>query len=219
MPTEQPQPIRAPRSCPFTGQPLRHAESYALMLYANGRGDAVETIWNSRDGVAPFMLLEDLDEAEDPEAAERDSSKLERLQHISWGGDAFAPFHVPNIGDRIFVDLTEDRARASAYRFVERWWSDSSSGPPLSESYSDRAAAIDALAAEYLRPGAPDVVKVDHALQQSFLQKRLAFEASLRAKRTAAAELEAAKRTAAEGREIKRARAEGGRSDAGGKVE
>lgn len=207
MPTEQPKPMqRAPRVCPFTAKPLAHGESYALMLYANGRGDVVETIWNSRDGVAPFLVFEDIDEAEDPEAAERDKWKLERLQHISWGGDAFAPFHVPNIGDRIFVDLTEERARAQAYRDVERGWNDEHG--PLSESYSDRAAAVDALTAEYLRPGAPDIVKVDHALQRSFLQKRLAFEAALVSRRSAEAE-----------RAAKQARAKDGGSDAGGKVQ
>jgi len=89
--------------------PHLHAEAFCLMRYEADDGSEDEIIWNSRDGVTPFVIT-------------LRSGKTAR--HVDWQNDRYAPDHIPQPGDRIFVDLTPDRALESTRRMVERWWDD-----------------------------------------------------------------------------------------------
>lgn len=77
-----------------------HAEAFCLMKYATDDRSVVEWIWNSRDGVTPLCIMT------------RD--REHEMTHVNWNEDTYAPDHRPQAGDRIFVDMTLDRARALA---------------------------------------------------------------------------------------------------------
>lgn len=123
---------------PFTGQESgvknsetngkhRHAEAFHVMTYSNNELTIVETLWNSRDGVTPFSIIA------------RD--KAVPLLHTRWDRDIYAPNLIPAIGDRVFVDLTIERAFAHCYYWVKEHWTESLpgvDGSSYSERYPDR---------------------------------------------------------------------------------
>jgi hypothetical protein len=135
-----------------------HAEAFCLMQYeckpresrfgAEPRPGCgtVEWIWNSRDGVTPFGV--------DCRACGGEAL------HARWGEDQYAPGHMPPIGSRMFVDLTEERAKQLAAATARRYWD---TYPPSREQFAtvDDLAAM--LAREYgadLASGQPDLVVV-----------------------------------------------------------
>jgi hypothetical protein len=75
------------------------------MLYQTDDGTEEEWIWNSRDGVTPFVIM--------------NRSGTEEMTHKQWQRDKFLPFHVPAIGDRIFIDLIEEEAERIATARIE----------------------------------------------------------------------------------------------------
>ena len=140
-----------------------HAEAFSLMLYESEDHSIKEWLWNSRDAVTPFCI----------------SSKDGKVEliHQRWSLDQRRPFHVPAVGDRIFINLT--KARAVEYRtaLVEKFWS--SGKYPLSDGYESKETAIEQLAAgDYESFGAgtsPDTVVVDEAMHAIFLARCLFF--------------------------------------------
>jgi hypothetical protein len=77
------------------------------MQFAIRGHDERETIWNSRDG-APLCSIPA-------------RSGLGELVHHQGFEKTYAPQHVPAIGDRIIVDVTEVRARQMTEERVARW--------------------------------------------------------------------------------------------------
>lgn len=76
------------------------------MWYACACGHR-ERIWNSRDGVTPFGFV-------------CPSCKEPKLQHVDWREDSYAPNHQPSSGQRVWVDLTRERARTIAQRTIDQ---------------------------------------------------------------------------------------------------
>jgi hypothetical protein len=131
-------------------QLFRYAEAYCLIPYVTPDGER-EVIWNSRDGYAPFTITSRTGEP----------AALETL----WNGEPFAPLHVPAVGDRIFVDLTEARARVFAARRVERVQARERAGefaglPPLDVIFPTREAAVESAFLDIYKPGVPDILVV-----------------------------------------------------------
>jgi hypothetical protein len=121
-----------------------HTEAFCLMKYATKDGSEVEYIWNSRDGVTPFMVH---------------SRSGAEMQHVDWQHDRCIPDYEPQIGERIFVDLTPMRARILAAEMVSRYWDHPEY--PLSTQYDSREDAIVAIVeADMSRPGQPDLIEV-----------------------------------------------------------
>jgi len=85
-----------------------YKEAFCLMKYQSDDGEVIELIWNSRDGVTPFVI------------SARDGSR--QMTHVDWQLDESRPHHVPQLGDRIFIDHTEETAQKEAEQYVERWW-------------------------------------------------------------------------------------------------
>lgn len=100
-----------------------HGEAYMLMTYrcdgmagglaaAAGRErrgcGASEVVWNSRDGVTPFMI-----------GCRHCGGEA---KHVDWQGDVYAPNHQPELGDRIFVDLDPELALPNRRDYVLEWW-------------------------------------------------------------------------------------------------
>lgn len=73
-----------------------HVEAFCLMWYACPCGHQ-ERYWNSRDGVTPFGTL-------CPSCDQPD------MKHVRWREDQYAPHHKPAHGQRVWVDMTRERA-------------------------------------------------------------------------------------------------------------
>lgn len=84
----------------------QHTEAFCLMWYACECGHR-ERIWNSRDGVTAFGF-------------QCPSCKEPKLRHVNWNLDQYAPDHVPAPGQRVWIDLTRDRALEIARRTVNQ---------------------------------------------------------------------------------------------------
>lgn len=82
-----------------------HAEAFMLMQYRCKNNHTV-MIWNSRDGVTPFMIKCQVEQCG------------EYAEHVNWGADFYHPKYQPRIGSYIFVDLTEERALLMAQRNI-----------------------------------------------------------------------------------------------------
>lgn len=118
-----------------------HAEAFHLMRYRCKVGHD-ETVWNARDGVTPFII------------ACRTCNQ--EATHVEWNRDVYAPDHQPKPGDRIFVDLTEQRAWAEAKRIVSERWDKEPS--PYRELFPDgtQEDATEKLVQSWLsQPGQP----------------------------------------------------------------
>lgn len=118
---------------------VRHREAYCLMRYRTDDGRTEELIWNSRDGVTPFICTH------------RDGRQM---QHIDWASDVPSPAHTPKPGDLVFMDMTEEFAGEAAARNVERWWNDPKH--PMREFYASKEEAVAKMVKEYTEtPGQP----------------------------------------------------------------
>lgn len=122
--------------------PYHHAEAFCLMKYATKDGSEVEWIWNSRDGVTPFGVR---------------SRTGGELFHTEWNLDRRLPTYQPLAGERVFVDLTRERAEHFARKRIELYWTDAEY--PMSQTFSSREQALTVLVDGMLTPGAPDIIE------------------------------------------------------------
>lgn len=107
----------------------KHGEAFALMLYQGQTSGRTVTIWNSRDGVTPFMV--DIDG--------------EIYQHVHWELDTPAPQHTLRPGDYYFRDTSQEDAVKAATMVVDLRW------PKLTGN--KRARRIDELVPQMLTQG------------------------------------------------------------------
>ena len=117
-----------------------HAEAFMLMRYRCKACGGEEIVWNSRDGVTPFGI--------DCLACGGGDAT-----HVDWQGDVYAPDHQPELGTRMFVDLTVDRARQSLRAKVEKWPQYAPPAGPERDAFIERGAHA-------IQPGEPDLVVV-----------------------------------------------------------
>lgn len=119
--------LKRREGAPFT---IIHGEAFALMKYQNKVTGRVEWLWNSRDGVTPFVIDDPLvppgevqrfeqrrakgkvDEAHEPDPR--------AMAHADWHEDAFLPNYVPTDGTRMFVSWA-DAPPAYKAAVAERW--------------------------------------------------------------------------------------------------
>jgi len=129
-----------------TEQTYRHAEAYCLMRYRADDGSEKEIIWNSRDGVTPFVIT---------------LRSGKQATHVDWASDQRVPGYKPPVGSRMFVDLTEEAAHRSAERNAAEYFADPGpAGQVARDWYESPGAMAEALFEEYYRPGAPSLVEV-----------------------------------------------------------
>lgn len=117
----------------------RHKEAYCLMKYASQDGAIIEWIWNSRDGVTPFIV--------------RSIDGTKELQHVDWQLDRCMPSYKPLSGERIFVDATEALLRPRVEAYVAKHWNNPMAA--MQERYKHQQQAIEALIKAWNQPGAP----------------------------------------------------------------
>ena len=134
----------------------QQAEAFYLMLYRDTDGNE-EWIWNSRDGVTPFIVQ---------------SRQGLEANHVEWQRDRFRPYHVPAVGDRIFVTTTPERARERAEAWYDTWSKYPEEGPAFLARWPDRTAAIEWKTAEILSwmgGESPDLIEVTEEVRKQFL--------------------------------------------------
>ncbi len=86
-------------------QPYRPCEAFCLMTYQCKSCSTTERIWNSRDGVTPFIV--------------RCARCGGEMQHVNWGGDIYDSNYIPGHGERVFIDLPASLRRPLAARRLE----------------------------------------------------------------------------------------------------
>lgn len=124
----------------------RHGEAFCHMMYVSDDGRQIEWLWNSRDGVTPFILV---------------SASGKKMSHAYWGEDRFDPDYKPTTGDRIFVDCKPEMVRDKAVEYVKRFWE--SAEYPMKGVFDVSATREDAVQhfiTEWSKPGSPHVQTV-----------------------------------------------------------
>lgn len=87
---------------------FNHAEAFCLMTYRCKRCWNSEQIWNSRDGVTPFITTCKI------EGCGGESS------HVNWEYDRRVVNYELQPGDRFFRDGTEEEARRALYHRIQQ---------------------------------------------------------------------------------------------------
>lgn len=121
-----------------------HAEAFCLMAYRTDDGEITEILWNSRDGITPFVIA---------------SADGRNMTHVDWQHDRYSPDHRPTPGQRIFVTLSQERASELARERVDFYWDHHEF--PARELFASKDAALAALTADIWFGGeAPTIVTV-----------------------------------------------------------
>ena len=124
-----------------TATRFNHAEAFCLMKYRSDDGTEEEVIWNSRDGVTPFVVP---------------SKSGKPMTHVDWKLDEYRPNFKPQPGDRYFVDATREIVTPELNKYVERIFTEHGGG-----YWNTRQEAFDALLPDWLHNGeAPWMVMV-----------------------------------------------------------
>lgn len=121
-----------------------HNEAFCRMQYRDDKTGEIEWIWNSRDGVTPFTVMN------------RDGTGS--MTHVKWSEDVCDPDFIPPIGSRIFTNVTKEDAREAALRVIERSWNDPMY--PMSKAYDSKEAAAVALIPDIYGNGTGPVTTV-----------------------------------------------------------
>lgn len=106
-------------------QRYRHKSAFCMITYSNGT--ETEAIWNSRDGGSPKAI--------------ESSVTGETLSYVGTGKRDVD--HVPNVGDRIFVDLTEVRKNVLVRQIFES--REQTDGEAMRRQFPTREAAFESL--------------------------------------------------------------------------
>lgn len=118
----------------------KNKEAFCLMTYKCQSCGREEEIWNSRDGVTPFSV----------------SCKCRGIMnHVRWNEDLYAPAYVPSKGQRIFVDLTEERYAEITKAKIDYFWDNDNF--KLKEQYKTKEEALEQSLSGFM-PGSPDIV-------------------------------------------------------------
>lgn len=137
--------------------PRRHPHGYKLLVYRGKTQEnwhEREVIWNSRNAKAPAYIrgvngnkLVMVDLAVDDDGDEPN-------------GDRFAPEYVPQVGERVFVELTEERAQIVATAQIALEWYDPAQRAELDYHFATREEAVRETADFLLDEDYPDLVVV-----------------------------------------------------------
>lgn len=90
-----------------------HMEAFKVMEYQCADCGQSEMIWNSRDGVTPMFLSGCL------------TCGGEKVAHVNWKDDRFEPDHIPQPGERVWIDMPDElrmptaRARMKSFDGTE----------------------------------------------------------------------------------------------------
>jgi len=128
---------------------FRHKEAWCLMKYEDAVTGESEIVWNSRNGVTPFIIL---------------SRAGNEAEHSDWSSDRLVPEHKPQVGDRVFADVTPERALELAEQQVAKLWDSRSD---FRDAFDSKGDAIEHFAVATYGSGIPpDLVEVTEEMAQ-----------------------------------------------------
>jgi len=130
----------------------QHAEAFALMAYQCEKCGRRERIWNSRDGVTPFIT-----------SCPREGGCGGSMQHVDWQNDRRVVGYEPQEGERFFRDGTDEEARRSVAAIVD------DPEHPCPEGWT-RADLIESMLEGY-NPGWPKLEMVPVPVEQPPTEK------------------------------------------------
>lgn len=116
---------------------MQHAEAYCLMTYKCKSCGKEEELWNSRDGVTPYII-----------ACKHCGGEA---KHVNFKSDKFLPNYQPFSGQRIFVDMTKKTMDEIAERRFEQ-----SKGTPYEIPLEQKGEFIKSFLSGF-HPGTPDI--------------------------------------------------------------
>lgn len=133
--------------------PHKHREAFCLMKYMTDDKTEKEFLWNSRDGVTPFVI--------------HSATSGKKMMHVEWQNDLYAPNHRPKAGDRIFVDCLPEHIRDQAVAYVEKHWDAEDldglglqmKSHPFFEGH-DKQWAAEHFIQDWTKPGSPHILVV-----------------------------------------------------------
>jgi hypothetical protein len=134
----------------------KHGEAFMLMVYEARDRSEREQVWNSRDGAAPHEI--------------RSATTGVELRRRNVGVQ-YLPEHVPAVGDRIFVDLTEQRARIIAAGVIEQYRADGKQAE-LDAMFASHEEAVEILSQSMLETGVGDLITVTSGYIEELLEAR-----------------------------------------------
>lgn len=114
------------------------------MQYEDEQRHTVEVLWNSRDGVTPFIV--------------RSPDGQREMRHINWHRDTYAPHFKPQPGQRVFVTMTKERAEEVARQSVDRFWDHPQF--PMRQRFESRELAVEQLTESYWNEGTAPTIAV-----------------------------------------------------------
>lgn len=121
----------------------KHPEAFVRMQFSCAEKCCSEIIWNSRDGIAPTMVLN------------------RRTQHqMTWQqgrGDLYAPSYQAKPGERVFVNATPDMVRSTAERWVEAKWD----LPSVRGQFKEKKDLLDYVIKDWRSNGNPWLVTIE----------------------------------------------------------
>lgn len=119
-----------------------HKEAYCMMEYHCEKCHTSEFLWNSRDGVTPFII-----------GCKKCGGEM---RHINWGGDKRMVDHVPKKGERIFITLPKEVNDIYNRKRIEMYWE--GKNYPMKERFATKEEAFKALSGDTLKEGEPWIV-------------------------------------------------------------
>jgi hypothetical protein len=126
-------------------QSYKHPEAFCLMHYQSDDGSESEILWNSRDGVTPFIIR---------------SRNGQEMRHVHWNKDFCIPQLRPWPGLRLFVDATESLVQRDLEAYIDKVWTvPMGHGRSAADRYKSKDELFGILLREWTKPGAPWIVE------------------------------------------------------------
>ena len=135
------------QSEPMSEEKYDHAEAFCLMHYkcVSISCGKLEVLWNSRDGVTPFMI----------QCKECDGE----MQHTAFGADRCVPDFFPEHGRRVFVDFPEHFREVFKKCQIQTQWD--CPPYPMKDRWETKEDALKALMEDdELQDGSPYVLQL-----------------------------------------------------------
>lgn len=114
-----------------------YPEAFCLMQYQCENCGQVETLYNGRDGVTPFII----------ECTVCNG----KATHVNWAQDECVPEYIPECGQRIFISMTEEIARIFARYRLKKF--EQSEYPPPAEGTQERKEIEDSIVEDLYHDG------------------------------------------------------------------
>lgn len=121
-----------------------HAEAFCLMQYECQTCRTIETLWNSRDGVTPFIIG----------CKECDGE----MQHTAFGTDQCVPDFFPESGRRVFIDFPDHFREVFKKRQIRMQWDHPPH--PMKDRWDTKEEALEALMEGNGQEGEPYVLQL-----------------------------------------------------------